>query len=90
MTTTKILLASLTLLGAGWLPAQDEEQPLSRVHGPAEYAGEWAESLRSQDLNERRRAYDEVLAGAARSPGVRSVVEGWATSTDDVELAWTA
>lgn len=84
----------VSLLWAGPVdptPWQDagQEQPMTRVPSVAEYAAEWAQDLRFDDLSTRRQAYDQVLEGAQRSPTVRDTVEGW-TQGDDLELAWTA
>ena len=87
-----ILFVSLLwagLVGPSPQETSEQEQPMRRVPSTAEYAAEWARDLRSSDLSARRRAYDQVLEGAERSPAVREAVQAW-TQGDDLELAWTA
>lgn len=88
----KTLLALLTVVGSGLFAAQEsdpQEQKLRPVPQIADLADGWARDLRAPELETRRRAYEEALAGAARSPGVRETVENWAAG-EDLELAWTA
>jgi len=48
----------------------------------------WKRDLTSADLEQRERAFERVVAQAARDGGARSALEGWSRGGD--ELAWTA
>ena len=93
------LTLSLLLAGAalGARPVQEALTPVDSslaqqgLPGARSYdMGALAESLRSDDLSARHRAYEEVLRAARDEPGVREVVEGWSRDTARLELAWTA
>jgi hypothetical protein len=92
--TLSLLLATAAL---GARPAQEALTPVDSslsqqgLPGARSYdMGALAESLRSDDLAERHRAYEEALGAARDEPGVREVVEGWSRDTNRLELAWTA
>jgi hypothetical protein len=50
----------------------------------------WGEKLSTQDLDERERAFQDLVDRAVHDEAARAAIESWAKDTANADLAWTA
>src|SRR5688572_13676480 len=70
-------------------PAQQAD-PLARSELEVEDLEGWRKRLSAEDLDERERAFDELVAAAQRQPALQQALEEWSRDAADPDLAWSA